>query len=291
MTINVSSDNIITMDRERLTITLKKTLLNKIDEFIDGTKIRNRSHAIEYLINQSITPKIEQAVILAGGRGLNMRPFTFEMPKGLFPVGGKPILEHIIEMLRQYDIRNIIFSIGILGDKIKNYFGDGKKWGVDISYVLEEEEAGTAGALNLAKKYIKSDSFLVVHGDILTDIQLSDFIAFHKEAGTTATIALTSVVDPSNFGEVVMQGARIKKFIEKPQKGKHTSQLISCGLYLLNKNIFDYIPRVGVSHLEDIFPRLTQKGQLSGFLFAGRWIDVGTPASYEKAIKEWGNKK
>ncbi len=210
------------MDRERLTITLKKTLLGKIDEFIDGTKIRNRSHAIEYLINQSLSPKIDQAVILAGGRGLNMRPFTFEMPKGLFPVGGKPILEHVVEMLRQYEIRNIIFSIGILGDRIREYFGDGKKWGVNITYVTEDREMGTAGALNLARKLLKGDSFMVVHGDILTDIQLSDFIAFHKEAGTIATIALTSVIDPSDFGEVVLQGAKIKKFIEKPQKGKHT---------------------------------------------------------------------
>lgn len=279
------------MDRERLTITLKKSVLAKVDGFIDGTKIRNRSHAIEYLITQSLTPKINQAVILAGGEGLNMRPFTFEMPKGLFPVGGKPILEHIVEILRNNEVRDIIFSIGHLGEKIKNYFGDGKKFGVNITYVSEDKEAGTGGALSLARKYIKNESFLVIHGDILIDIQLSDLISFHKEQETIGTIALTSVVDPSQYGEVVVQGAKITRFVEKPQKGKQKSQLVSCGLYIFNKEIFDYIPPKGVSLLEDVFPRLAERGQLSGFLFAGRWVDIGSPVSYEKAIQEWGRKK
>lgn len=279
------------MDRERLTITLKKSVLSRVDGFIDGTKIRNRSHAIEYLITQSLTPKINQAVVLAGGRGLNMRPFTHEVPKGLFPVGGKPILEHIVELLCRFEVRDIIFSIGHLGDKIKEHFGDGKKFGVNIIYVLEKEEVGTGGALNLAKKYIKSESFLVIHGDILIDVELSDFISFHKEQETVATIALTSVVDTSEFGEVVMQGTKITQFREKPKKGKQTSQLINCGLYLFNHDIFNYIPQKGFSLLEDLFPSLAERGQLSGYLFAGHWVDIGTPSSYERAIKEWGSKK
>lgn len=279
------------MDRERLTITLKKSVLAKIDALIDGTKLRNRSHAIEYLVTQSLTPKISQAVVLAGGHGLNMRPFTFEMPKGLFPVGGKPILEHILELLRSYEIREIIFSIGHLGEKIKEHFGDGKKFGVDITYVVEQKSVGTGGALNLAKKYLKNETFLVIHGDILIDLPLSDFFAFHKEQETVATLVLTSVIDPSQFGEVIMQGTKVTQFVEKPQKGRHKSQLVNCGVYLFNQEIFDYIPKKEFSLLEEIFPYLAQKGKLSGFLFAGRWIDIGTPASYEKAIKEWGGKK
>lgn len=279
------------MDRGRLTITLAKSTLAKVDELIDGTKIRNRSHAIEYLITQSLTSKVDQVVILAGGRGLNMRPFTFEMPKGLFPVGGKPILEHIIEMLRKFEYRNIILSIGHLGEKIKEYFGDGKKFGVNISYVFEETEVGTAGALYLAKKYITSDTFLVVHGDILIDINFSDLISFHREQDTVATIALTSVVDPSSFGEVVLHGTKITHFVEKPKRGMQTSQLISCGLYVFEKEIFNYIPKKGPSRLEEIFPRLASDKKLSGFIFEGRWVDIGTPASYELAIKEWGGEK
>lgn len=275
------------MDRERLTITLKNSILSKVDGFIDGTRIRNRSHAIEYLITQSLTPKVHQAVILAGGKGLNMRPYTFEMPKALFPVGGKPILEHIVELLAGAEIRDIIISIGHLGDKIKDYFGDGKKFGVKITYISEEQESGTGGALVLAKNYIRSDMFLVVHGDILFDINIADLLNFHQDQETVATLALTSVVDPSSFGEVILHGSRITRFVEKPQRGTQTSQLISCGLYVFEKEIFDYLPAKGYAQLEDIFPKLAAKKQLSGFLFEGRWIDIGTSESYEKAIKDW----
>jgi mannose-1-phosphate guanylyltransferase/phosphomannomutase len=279
------------MDRDRLTITLNKSLLAKIDNFIDGTKIRNRSHAIEYLIKKSLVPEVAQAVILAGGKGLNMRPFTFEMPKGLFPVGGKPILEHIIELLRLSEVRDVIFSIGHLGEKIKDHFGDGSRFGVKITYVTEDKEAGTGGALLLAKKHLKNDTFLVLHGDIMIDLNVSDFVCFHKEQGTAATIALTSVVDPSKFGEVVLNGTKVVRFIEKPEKGRQTSQLINSGFYVFNKEIFEYIPKAMPSFIEDIFPKLAEAKQLSGFLFAGRWVDIGTPASYERAIKEWGKEK
>ena len=273
-----------------MTITLKKSVLAGVDRFIDGTKIRNRSHAIEYLITQSLTPKVSQAVILAGGRGLNMRPYTFEMPKGLFPVGGKPILEYIVELLSQYDIRNIIMSVGYLGEKIKDHFGDGKKFGVKVTYISETQPQGTGGALNLARSIITGNTFLVIHGDILVDINLTDLISFHNEGDVLSTIALTSVVDPSQFGEVALHGAKVTRFIEKPLKGRQTSQLISCGIYVFNKEIFSYLPKKGISLLEDIFPKLAREQKLGGFLFEGRWVDIGTPTSYENAIKKWGKR-
>lgn len=279
------------MDRERLTITLKKSIVSKVDGFIDGTRIRNRSHAIEFLITQSLAPKLNQAVVLAGGKGLNMRPFTYEMPKGLFPVGGKPILEYVVELLRSYDVRDIIFSIGHLGEKIKDYFGDGKKFGVKITYIRELKALGTGGALRSARELIKSDTFLVIYGDNLIEINLSDLIAFHKDQEVVGTIALTSVVDPSSFGEVSLHGTRITQFTEKPLKGSQSSQLINCGLYIFNKEIFDFIPPKGYSLLEDIFPKLVMNKSLSGFLFEGKWIDISSPETYEKAIKEWGVRK
>lgn len=275
------------MDRERLTITLKKSLLNKVDGIIDGVRIRNRSHAIEYLITKSISPTISQAIILAGGKGLNMRPFTYEMPKGLFPVGGRPILEHIVELLSRYQIRDLIFSIGHLGEKIKEHFGDGKKFGVKITYISESREMGTGGAIARTRALITSDTFLVIHGDTLIDIDISDMVTFHREQETPVTIALTSVVDPSAFGEVVMRGSHILRFIEKPKKGKQRSQLINSGLYIMEKSIFNYLPSKEPSHLEDLFPQLATKGQLCGYLFEGRWVDIGTPVSYERAIKLW----
>jgi NDP-sugar pyrophosphorylase family protein len=278
------------MDRQRLTITLSNQTLKRVDGVIDGTRIRNRSHAIEFLINQSLVPHVNQAVILAGGKGLHLRPYTFEMPKGLLPVGGKPILEHIVELLSVSGVRNIIFSIGHLGEKIKEHFGDGKKFGVQITYIDEQKEAGTGGALQLTKKYIKGDTFLVLHGDILINMNINELIAFHKRRETVGTIALTSVVDPSQFGEVVMNGNRITKFVEKPKKGEQTSQLINCGVYVFEKDIFDTLPKSERFQLEDVLVKLAKEKRLSGYLFGGRWIDVGTPQSYEKAIIEWGTK-
>ena len=276
------------MDRSRLTITLKKSILSAIDDLIDGTNIRNRSHAIETLVVRSLSPQMKTCLILAGGRGINMRPFTFEMPKGLFPVGGKPILEHLVILLEKHNIRNLIFSVGHLGEKIVEYFGNGQKFGVTITYVHEKETVGTGGALILAKKHLKEKSFIVVHGDILIDINLQDLISFHNENESLATIAVTSVLDPSHFGGLTLNGFKITNFIEKPEPGMQSSQLISSGLYIINREIFNYLPKSGMAQLEDIFPNLARDRNLAGFPFEGKFMDIGTPIAYEKAIKEWG---
>lgn len=275
------------MDRERLTITLNKTILQKVDNFIDGTRVRNRSHAIEYLLAKSLNPSLSKAVILAGGPGVKMRPFTFEMPKSLFPVSGKPLLEYTIELLRKYEIKDIVLVISHLGEKIRNHFGNGKKFGVHIEYVVEEKPVGTGGALKKAEKLIHDETFLVLHGDILADINLSDLIAFHKSQGLIATIALTSTIDPSIYGSVKLHGAKIVDFVEKPPKGSTSSLLINTGIYVLEKNVFEYLPKKDSFLLEDIFPSLAKKDNLGGFFFEGKWFDIGTPTSYEYAIKEW----
>ena len=167
------------MDRERLTITLRKDVLKRLDKTIDGNRIRNRSHAIEYHLNQSLPPSIDKALILAGGRGVNMRPFTYEMPKTMIPIKDKPILEYTIEHLRDAGIRELIINIGHLGEKIEKHFGDGKKYGVHIEYIREKKEQGTAGALRLAKEKIKGKPFLLMYGDVLAEIDINDFIDFH----------------------------------------------------------------------------------------------------------------
>ncbi|MBI4067415.1 nucleotidyltransferase family protein [Candidatus Gottesmanbacteria bacterium] len=275
------------MDRERLTITLKKSVLKQVDDVIDGSHIRNRSHAIEYLLTQSLSPKVSQAVILAGGPGLKMRPFTYEMPKSLFPVSGKPILEHALELLRKHDIRDIIIVVSHLGDKIRDHLGSGRKYGLKITYVKEEKPMGTGGALRMTQKLIDSETFVVLHGDVLIDINLYDLVAFHKDQDAVATLALTSVVDPSIYGSVKLHGVKIVDFIEKPKRGSMTSQLINSGIYVFEPDIFKYIPSQGSYLLEDIFPKLAREKKLAGFSFEGKWFDIGTPASYERAIKSW----
>ena len=274
------------LPRERLTITLRNDLLKELDSRVDGINIRNRSHAIEVLLSKILESKrVKQAVILAGGQGTRMRPLTYEMPKPMIPVKGKPLIQHIMELCRKYDIREIILSTGYMGDQIRNHFGDGSHLGLDIKYVEENEPLGTGGPLNLAKKYL-TGPFLMFNGDVLSDLNLSDLIVFHNEQKAVATIALTQVEDTSSFGVVRLNGNRVDGFIEKPTS-KESSKLINAGVYVLEPEILKYIPP-GKSMLErDVFPKLSQEGKLYGYPFDGQWFDTGTPESYERVIKNW----
>lgn len=278
------------MERSRLTITLRKDLLPQIDKVIDGNKIRNRSHAIEYLINKSLRSSVKKAYILAARQGIKMRPFTYEMPKAMLPVKGKPILQHIIEQLRDNDIRDVVILIGHLSDKIKNYFGDGEKFGVKITYVFCDKDIGTAKALLKAKKYLTDESFLMLYGDTLAKVDLKDLLSFHQEEGGLATVALTSVAHPEGYGVVKLRGSKILKFLEKPVQKKHLSRLISAGIFVIDPKIFKLIPQKKYSQLEeDVLPKLAREGNLHGYHFDGEWYDIGTPEVYERVLKEWTN--
>ncbi|MBD3388548.1 MAG: NTP transferase domain-containing protein [Candidatus Altiarchaeales archaeon] len=272
--------------RERLTITLRKDLLKELDSTVDGINVRNRSHAIEILISRVLeSRKVRKAVILAGGKGTRMRPLTYEMPKPMIPLKGKPLVQHIIELCRKYDIREIIMSTGYLGEKIREHFGDGSHLGVDIQYVEEKEELGTAGPLRLAEKHLDGP-FLMFNGDVLSDIDLSQLISFHTEQKATATIALTQVDDTSAFGVARLTGHTIVGFIEKPKAGEE-SKLINAGVYVLEPEVIDYIPKGKAMMETDVFPKLSAEGKLFGYPFHGQWFDTGTPEAYEKAIKNW----
>lgn len=277
------------MTRQRLTITLKKDVIRALDQTIDGDRIRNRSHAIEYLLSKTLAPKIKKAFILAGGAGVKMRPFTYEMPKTMLPVKGKPILEHIIDKLREHNIREIIILVGALGDKIKNHFGDGAKFGISIVYIEEPKEEGTAAPLRLAKNLLGNEPFLLLYGDVLADINLTDFIDFHSAHGGLTSIALTSVAKPSEYGVVCLHGDKVVDFTEKPHKAHTLSHVVFSGIQILSPKVIEMVPKKGFSMLEnDLLPKLAKSGQLYGYLFEGRWYDVGTPEIYAEAVKEWG---
>ena len=277
------------MERQRLTITLEKQTLEQLDGFIDGSRIRNRSHAIEYLLTKCLLPKVRTAVILAGGQGLKMRPFTFEMPKGMIPVNGRPVLLHTVENLRRHDVRDIIISTGHQGSKIKQYFGDGSKFGVRITYLEQgKSESGTAAPLFQAKKNIGNQPFFLYYGDVLANIDLNDMVDFHLSApGSVATMALTTVAKSSDWGVVRLQGSRVYSFLEKPDARKDLSRVINAGVYIFEPKIFDYLKLETKRIEKEIIPKLVNEHKLAGYLFAGQWFDVGNPDSYQQATKEW----
>jgi NDP-sugar pyrophosphorylase family protein len=278
------------MERERLTITLKQAALDYVDSLVDGVTIRNRSHAIESVISSAMKPNVTQALILAAGQGIRMRPLTYEIPKPMMPVKGRPIIEYIVEQLREVGIRDITIVIGYLGDHIKNHFGDGFKFGVRIHYIEEEKPSGTAGPLRAAQALMGNKPVLMYYGDVLAEIDLRAFIEYHTQFADLATLALTSVPDPSAYGSVRMSGQKVVEVIEKPKDTPAASRLVAAGIQIIEPAIYDLIPKKSFSMLEeDVFPVLAKEGKLTGYMFEGRWFDVGTPDVYERALKEWGH--
>ena len=271
--------------KERITITLDKNLISHIDKRIDGADIKNRSQEIEILLAEALGANIpSNAVLLVGGRGTRLKPLTDDIPKALLEVQGKTITEHLFDLLKKYGIRDCILSTGYLKEKIKEYFGDGSKVGINITYVEENEPLGTAGPLKLAKKYLK-DSFIVSNGDELKNINIPRMFRLHKRKNALATIALTTVDEPSQYGVARLDGSRIIEFLEKPSNPP--SNLINAGFYIIEPEVIDMIPD-GFSMLEkDVFPQLAKMGRLRGFPFAGQWFDIGSIERYKIAEKNW----
>ena len=231
--------------------------------------------------------EIDTAVILCGGKGTRLRPLTYEIPKSLIPVQGKTVLEHVIDLFKKHDIKNIVLCIGHMKEQIKQHMGDGSKFGVRITYVEEDKPLGTAGPLRLMKEQgcLPSGPFIYCNGDELKELDLGAMLELHKENKALATIALTSVDDPRNYGVANLQGSRIMEFIEKP--ANPPTNRINSGLYVLSPEVADLVPEGFCMIEKDVFPKIAAQGRLFGFQFDGQWFDTGTFERYEKAIKEW----
>lgn len=277
------------MEREKLTVTIKKDLFSKIDAIVDGKKIRNRSHATEFLIEAGLgINKISKAVILAGGEGTRLRPYTYEVAKPMLPIKGKPMVQHVIELLKSHGVTEIYLAIGYKGEQIEGYFGNGSRFGLNIKYIKEKKPLGTAGPLRLLRKYL-DDSFYLIWADCISKIDLTDFAHFHKSHDGLATIALTTVDDTSRFGVASMKGSLITGFVEKPKNEDAPTKLVNTGIAIFEPEIIEkYIPKTGKSMVEkDVYPKLSADGKLYGYPFLGQWFDTGTHEAYEQAIKEW----
>ena len=227
-----------------------------------------------------------KAVILAGGKGTRLRPLTYKIPKALLPINGKTLTEHIFDLLKRHRITEIFISIGYLSGQIKNHFKDGREFGVDITYLEENEPLGTAGPLILAKDNL-NESFLVSNGDELKDIDRDEMHKQHKQNNALVTIALTEVKDPSQYGVAKLEGKKILEFVEKPKKKEAPSNLINSGLYIIEPEVIDMIPEGFVMLEKTIFPKLAEQGRLFGYPFFGQWFDTGNMERYNNALKEW----
>lgn len=274
--------------KERITITLDTGLLNQVDKRVDGTEIKNRSQEIEQILQEALGTKIpKKAVLLAGGKGTRLRPLTNKIPKALIDIHGKTLTEHLFDLLNKYSIRDVILSVGYLKEKIKDYFQDGSKFGVNITYIEEDKPLGTAGPLRLAKKEL-DESFVCSNGDELKKINIPRMFRLHKRKNALATIALTTVDDPTQYGVARLSGSRILEFVEKPKKEDAPSNLINSGFYIIEPEVIEMIPENKFCMLEkDVFPQLAKEGRLRGFPFSGQWFDTGNMERLERARKLW----
>jgi mannose-1-phosphate guanylyltransferase/phosphomannomutase len=226
-----------------------------------------------------------KAVILAGGEGTRLRPLTSNTPKPMMPLANKPMMEHIVNLLALHGFDEIVVTVAFLANQIRDYFGDGSDFGVTMRYATEDSPLGTAGSVRNAADEL-DDTFLVISGDVLTDIDLTAFVKAHRDAGASASIALKHVENPLEFGIVITQAdGTIERFLEKPTWGEVFSDTINTGIYVLEPVVFDHIPEGEVVDFSsDVFPALLDDGHtLHGHVAEGYWEDVGTLEAYSRA--------
>jgi len=219
---------------------------------------------------------------MAGGFGTRLRPLTNNIPKPMVPIVNKPILEHLITLLKNHNIKEYIVLLYYQPDIIKEYFGDGSELGVSIKYILPDRDYGTAGAVKLSEKSIK-DNFLVISGDVLTDFNLTDFHNFHNEKNSLASLSLYRSENPLQYGIVLTNNeGRIVNFLEKPASSEVFSDTINTGIYYFNKEVFKHIPEgENFDFSKDLFPLLMSKEiPMYGFVNDGYWRDVGNLDEY-----------
>jgi mannose-1-phosphate guanylyltransferase / phosphomannomutase len=226
-----------------------------------------------------------KAVVMAGGEGSRLRPLTSRRPKPLVPIAGRPIMEHILTLLREHGITEVVVTLQYLGSEIRNYFGDGADVGLDIQYVVEDHPLGTAGSVRNAAELL-DETFLVISGDALTDIDLSWVIAQHREKGAKATIVLHGVPNPLEYGVVITEpDGAVRRFLEKPSWGEVFSDQANTGIYVVEPAVLDHIrPGMACDWSQDVFPAMLRRGDpLFGVVPGGYWCDVGTIQSYLQA--------
>ncbi len=272
--------------RERVTLTIDESLLKSIDNSVDGHNVKNRSHAVEMLLNKALGSQMpKRALILAGGKSKPLKSKFKDTPHALTPFKDSTVIEQIIKLFKKYEIQDIIITLHHDADVIQEYL-EKKDLGVRIIFIREDFPMGTAGALRNARDYLKS-TFFMTNADELKDVDLKDMYMFHLDHHGKTTITLTTVNDPSKYGVANLTGYNILNFIEKPSKQNAPSNLINAGLYIMEPEVIDYIPD-GFATLEnDVFPKLAKENNLLGYSFGGQWFSLNSVEEYRVAEKKW----
>jgi dTDP-glucose pyrophosphorylase/predicted transcriptional regulator len=226
------------------------------------------------------------AVVMAGGFGKRLLPLTESLPKPMLPVGDRPVMEHIIDNLRAAGIRDVNVTTHFMPEKIINYFGNGRKFGVKINYVAEDRPLGTAGALGLMP--VPDRPMLVVNGDIMTQVDYRAMHAFHREHNADLTVGVRQYELQIPYGVMVCEGAEVRKLSEKP---KHKF-LVNAGIYMLEPSVHGFIPRNERFDMTDLIDLLIQKGRrVVSFPVMEYWLDIGQPADYQQAQDDQGKRR
>ncbi|URZ05220.1 sugar phosphate nucleotidyltransferase [Clostridium felsineum] len=233
-----------------------------------------------------------KAIVMAGGQGKRLRPLTCNLPKPMMPIGEKPVLLYIIELLKKHGIKEIGITLQYLSDEIMNYFEDGKKFGVSINYFIEESPLGTAGSVRNAEEFL-DETFIVISGDALTNIDLTKLLESHKSKNAMVTIALKKVDIPLEYGVAITdEEGRISNFIEKPGWGEIFSDKANTGIYVMEPKIFSFYNKEKEADFsEDVFPNLLKSGQkIYGYIEDGYWRDIGNIEQFVKCNFDIFNK-
>jgi NDP-sugar pyrophosphorylase family protein len=230
-----------------------------------------------------------KAILLAGGKGTRLRPLTLNTPKPIVPIFNRPFLMYQLDQLRQVpEITEVILSLNYQPRRIEETFGDGEALGVKISYAVEPQPLGTGGAIKFTEPYLDGP-VIVFNGDVLTEIDLNAVLALHRERKAKATIVLTPVENPTAYGlvETAPDGA-VRRFLEKPKPDEITCNTINAGIYVLEPDTFDRIPKDTPYSIErSYFPSLVERGEsFVAYVYKGYWIDIGTPEKYTQVHRD-----
>jgi len=224
-----------------------------------------------------------RAVVLVGGFGTRLRPLTSDLPKQMLPIVDRPMIEHVVGHLAAHGVEEVVLSLGFLPDAFRDAYSDGRCAGIPLHYAVEPEPLDTAGAVRFAAEDAGIDeAFLVLNGDVLTDLAVDELIVFHRASGAEATVSLTPVDDPSRYGVVPTDAdGRVTGFVEKPPAGAAPCNWINAGTYVFEPSVIDRIePGRRVSVEREVFPAMADEGVLYGLRSEAYWVDTGTPETY-----------